>query len=719
VRETIKLLSIENYILSEQQLNEIRKVSLLAGGILRFFQSAQQKYSALSAFTQNIIYEKNVAAEIGKILDDDGNIRSDASPELVRIRRVLNSSVRHLEKTFNAALNKYQKAGFLSEVEETMRNGRRVLGIQSEFKRQLKGIIHDESDTGKTIFIEPEEVVAAQNEIFELEREEKREIHRILKNLTQVISPYKHHFESYQHLLAIMDFTRAKAKYALSINADLPLLEKYPVIYLYNATHPVLSQINKKQNKPVVPLNVELDENKRVLVISGPNAGGKSVAMKTVGLLQIMLQSGLLIPAANQSRIGVFRNIFCDIGDTQSLEDELSTYSSRLMKMKYFLKFSDHQTLVLIDEFGTGTDPVMGGAIAEATLEELNKLKIFGVITTHYSNLKAFAANSIGTFNGSMLFKEAELQPAYILETGKPGSSYAFEIASKSQLPPQIIEHAKKLVSKEHIRFEELLKNVRIEKEHIRLRDKEVTKKEEDVKRKEIDLRNAIERANEKEQRYNLKKLERDDEAIRKMESEFKQMINELKQSSQTNEDEPVKEKIRRFINERKKSVFRERKNHYVISGPKFKRAEIKIGGPVKLIAGSEIGILESIHKNRATIIFNNLKTTLPLDEIIGVATTEVQKIVNTSVKVEVDKEEIPAELDLRGKSKEEALIELDSYLDRALLRNMFQIRILHGKGTGALRDAVHQTLKSHPAIKKFEIAPKDSGGDGVTTVEF
>ncbi len=722
IRETVKLLAIENFVLSEDQLSELKKTALLAGAIVRFFQNKQEVYQTLSAFTRHIVYEKNIAAEISKVIDDDGKMRPNASPELMQIRKEIDTLTRRLEKEFQAALSKYRKAGYLSDVEESMRNGRRVLGIQSEYKRQLKGIIHDESDTGKTVFIEPEDVVNIQNDIFELEREEKREIYKILKTLTQIIAPYKDHLDSYQHLLSIIDFTRAKAKYALAINADLPSLEKSPKIYLHHARHPILYLLNKKINKQVVPLDVEIDENNRLLIISGPNAGGKSVAMKTIGLLQVMLQSGLLIPAADQSRVGIFNNIFCDIGDTQSLEDELSTYSSRLMKMKHFIKFGDKQTLILIDEFGTGTDPAMGGAIAEASLNQLNQQKVFGVITTHYANLKSYASNHIGVFNGSMLFDESALKPMYILETGKPGSSYAFEIAKKSDLPQHVIEDAMKLISKEHLRFEELLKNVRIEKEHIKLRDKEVSKKEEDIKKKEEELKQALIKAKEKEERYNLKKLEKEDDAIRQMEKEFRNMLEELKSVSKTETaqgNEQQKQVIREFISAKRKTTFKERKTLAVNTIPQYQKGEIKIGGLVKLIAGTEVGRLESVHKNKATVVFKNLKTTIPLEELMGIAETEAPQIQQPVLKVEIDKSDFNSELDLRGKSKEEALVELENYLDKAMMRNIFQVRILHGKGTGAIRELVQQTLKKNKGIKKFEFATREQGGDGVTLVEF
>ena len=380
--------------------------------------------------------------------------------------------------------------------------------------------------------------------------------------------------------------------------------------------------------------------------------------------------------------------------------------------------------MILIDEFGTGTDPVMGGAIAEASLKLLNDKKIFAVVTTHYANLKAFAANNIGVFNGSMLYDEAALKPLYKLETGKPGSSFAFELAKKSELPQHLIEEAKKLISIEHIRFEELLKNVRVEKEHIKLRDKEVSKKEEELKKREKEVELAFEKAKEKQERYNLKKLEKEDDAVRKMELEFRSLLTELKNVSTSNDNpenskELAKEKLRQFIGAQRKQTFNKRKVVHDKIVPNFQKGEIKVGGLVKLISGSEIGVLESIQKNRATVVFRNMKTSVNLDELIGIASADAPQEQKQIIRVDIDESEFPQELDLRGKSKEEAMLELENYLDRALMRSVFQLRILHGKGTGVIREMVQQTLKKHKGVKSFEFATREMGGDGITVVNF
>lgn len=727
IRSTLPLLQIENYILTTQQCFEIAKVALFTGSVLRYFQTHTKSYPVLNKYLSGITYEGAIAAAVNKAIDAEGNIRPDASPELAEILRAKNDAVRSLGKAFTSALQQYRSAGFLSDVEESVRNNRRVLGIQSEYKRKVQGIIHDESETGRTVFIEPQSVVHIQNEIFELDRAELREIHRILQNLTATLAPFAGILEKYQQVLGVIDFTRAKARYAIETDCAMPVLNKKPIIRLYHARHPVLLALHKKQNKPVIPLQVELDDSQHIIVISGPNAGGKSVAMKTIGLLVLMTQCGMLIPASEHSEIGMFKNVFCDIGDTQSLEDELSTYSARLLKLRHFLRSGDPFTLILIDEFGSGTDPVMGGAIAEAALHQLHEKKVFGVITTHYPNLKSFAASTHGILNGSMLFDENTLSPQYLLESGKPGSSYAFELAKKSNLPDALIQEARNKMSKEHIRFEELLKHVRIEKEHMRLREKEITKKENALKQKEEDLQTALEKTREQRERYQLKKLEKEEGYLRAMEADFKKLLQTLKETLASPEadnatKEKAKESVRQFIRERRKVQRNDQEKQPIPKQPQYKTGEVKIGGLVKLPSGSEVGRLESVRNNKAVVIFNQVRTTVAFKDLIGIAEDNGDAIVETKpVKLSVtfDASDFPTELDLRGKPREEAMLELEQYLDRAMMRKVFQARIVHGKGTGVIREMAQQILRSHPGVRQFEYAVRESGGDGVTLVTF
>lgn len=713
-REIIPLLQIENYVLSEIQVHQLKRNSLQAGNLIKFLHTHLEKYPVLNSMVQQVVYDKKISQTISAVLDDEGIMRPNASAELVRIHKQMDSARRQLEKEFQKALNNMRKNGMLSDVEESMRNNRRVIGIASEYKRQVKGIIHDESDTGKTSFIEPEEVVVLQNALFELEREEKRERYRIMEALTREISIYKEHFAAYQWLLSVIDMKKAIAKYAIRIGAAKPIIEKQPSIFLYNAHHPVLYLLNKKQQKQTVPLQVELHSDNRILVISGPNAGGKSVSLKTIGLLQLMAQSGLLIPCADNSRLGVFTKIFCDAGDTQSLEDELSTYSSRLLKMQKFIFHGDKDTLILIDEFGTGTDPNAGGAIAEAVLDTLNKQNVFGVITTHYANLKVYASNHRGVINGSMQYDEAHLKPTYILESGKPGSSFAFEIAQKSKLPNDVIEKARSLVSEEHLKFEELLKNVRIEKEHLRLREKEFKQHELQIKQREAELKIELQKAKEKQQQFQLKKLEKEDTAIRKMEEEFKLLLSELKAAEPAQKQE-IQQKLRAFINQNKNQNLRNRKSQVRTVEKEIAPGTLQVGMHVKLAGGDEQGVVESISKDKAVVVFNNMKSTIAISELSLAEQTSEEHKKTTTTQVIIEKEEVAPEIDLRGMSKEEAMMELEKFLDTAMMRNIHQVRIIHGKGTGVLRQAAQVVLKQHPGVVKYQFESQNMGGDGVT----
>lgn len=717
-REIIPFLAIENYVLSEIQTHQLRRNTIQAGNVLKFLKTNAEKYPVLQAMVQHIIYEKKISQLISVVLDEEGIMRSNASPELVKIHKQMDSSRRQLEKEFQKALSAIRKSGMLSDVEESMRNNRRVIGLQSEFKRQVKGIIHDESDSGKTSFIEPEEVVIIQNALFELEREEKRERYRIMQALTLEIAVFKDLFEAYQWLLSVLDMKKAIAKYAIQIGGAKPILDKKPIVHLYQAYHPVLLLLNKKHNKKVIPLQVELNADNRILVISGPNAGGKSVSLKTIGLLQLMVQSGLLIPCADQSRVGVFKKIFCDAGDTQSLEDELSTYSSRLMKMQKFIFHGDSETLILIDEFGTGTDPNAGGAIAESVLDKLNQQKVFGVITTHYANLKVFASNHPGVFNGSMLYDEEHLKPTYILEAGKPGSSYAFEIAQKINLPKDVIDKARTLVSEEHIKFEELLKNVRIEKEHLRLRERELKNHDLELKKKEEELKTELQKAKEKQQQFQLKKLEKEDAAIQKMETEFKALMAALKAEEPANKNE-IQQKLKLFINQNKNTNLRNRKNQVRILEKAIAPGTLQAGMKVRLQGGTETGVVESVQKEKAIVVFGNMKSTIALQELTLAEQTENTENKKTTTRVAIDAEEIAPEIDLRGMSKEEAMMELEKFLDAAMMRNVNHVRIIHGKGTGVLRQAAQLVLKSHSGVTKFAFETQNMGGDGVTIAQF
>ncbi|MDX5419308.1 MAG: endonuclease MutS2, partial [Hymenobacteraceae bacterium] len=452
---------------------------------LRFISNAEEgKYEALKALGTNVTVERSLIAALDKVVDDAGAVRDDATPELQRLKRDLISQQSVLRKQIQSIIKHAKNEGWTpSDVEPTIRGGRLVIPVIAEHKRRIKGLIHDESATGQTVYIEPESIFELNNDIKDLENAYHRELIRILIGLTNTL---RHHIpelrKAYQYL-GLLDFIRAKAAFARRIEATRPTLQKYPHVNWKKATHPLLFLAHRQLGKPTVPMDLELNRDQRILLISGPNAGGKSVSLKTVGLLQYMVQCGMLIPVEDGSEAGIFHDIFIDIGDEQSIENDLSTYSSHLTNMKKFVTVADHKSLVLIDEFGTGTEPVLGGAIAEAVLQTLNNSKVYGVITTHYTNLKNFAEKTPGIINGAMRYDHKNLQPLYQLEIGKPGSSFAIEIARKIGLPKEIVDKASSLVGKDKIRYDRLLEELETEKQELEKKVMEATKLEQKLKR--------------------------------------------------------------------------------------------------------------------------------------------------------------------------------------------------------------------------------------------
>jgi DNA mismatch repair protein MutS2 len=463
VTDALEKIRIEGMLLSLDEFFDLKLSLRTIRQVLKFLDDQEDgRFPFLRELAGNIKVEKSVSDAIDRIIDDRGQIRDNASPELSDIRRRLISEAAGVRKKLESILKHAKNSGWVSDdVSFTVRNGRMVIPISSEHKRKLKGFVHDESATGQTLFMEPADVLDANNEIRELEYAERREINRILIQLANQIRPYLSDLQRAYQFLGMVDFIRAKAKLASLLGAIHPAFVNQPVIDWRVARHPLLYLSFQKQNRKVVPLSIELHQNQRILVVSGPNAGGKSVSLKTIGLVQYMFQCGLLVPMREDSKIGLFQNLFIDIGDEQSLENDLSTYSSHLTNMKYFLSFAQKKTLFLIDEFGTGTEPSLGGAIAEAILEDLTKSGAYGVINTHYTSLKTYADKTQGLVNGAMRYDGEHLEPLYELEIGKPGSSFAFEIASKIGLPKAVVERAKGKLGTQQVNFREIIKRTR------------------------------------------------------------------------------------------------------------------------------------------------------------------------------------------------------------------------------------------------------------------
>lgn len=604
------LLRIENSVLQPEHFIGILEVAHTIKNIFSFFATNGSKYPQLFSILENTHFEKNIVSEIENVFDDTGLVRSSASPELARIRKVLQRSRAEADRVYNSVINKYRKEGWITDSEESTRNGRRVISIFAEQKRALKGVVHDISATGKTAFLEPEEVVGINNTVFNLEQEERMEILRILKELTAVLRKYHSLLLQYTEVLSEFDFTRAKALLAIATDAHLPHLVKSTLIDLRKAKHPLLYLYNKQNKKQTIPFDLRLNERNRILVISGPNAGGKTVCLKTIGLLQMMLQSGLLITADENSTMGIFENLLCDIGDSQSLEYELSTYSSRLRHMKVFLEQCNDKSLFLIDEFGTGTDPNLGGALAESVLTELNKKKSFGIITTHYLNLKVMADKTPGIINGSMAFDVKNLQPLYQLLVGKPGSSYTFIVAVRSGLPHSVIQRAKSKVDTKSLLLERLLNEVEKEKAQLK-------KMLDENAAKEKQLNDLIQKTEKLSQQNELTSSQLDSrikskeqKLITQSEETLKRFLREWKQSK--NKTQTFNEYLYKF-GKRKKELQPKENDKHAAEEIKLRIAKIKVGSKVRLGKGRSIGVVEKIKNQKAEVLFGTMKTVCDL----------------------------------------------------------------------------------------------------------
>lgn len=738
IREELAGLELAEVVLDAADVHRVRRMLAHYNAGARFLREHREAYPTLAAITDDLPPEKELVKTIDRVLDEEGHVRSNASPELVRIRKDMDAQRRELQRIFRQVLQKMRKDGVLAETEESVRGGRRVLALKAEHKRRVAGIVHDESDSGRTAFLEPRETVQHNNMLAELERAEKREIRRILRELSRELAPRREAMGQMLERLAWLDLCRAKGRYGRSLGAARPELVDAARIKLVHARHPLLLKLNEAQDKETVPLDLELDERRRILVVSGPNAGGKSVCLKTTGLLQLMVQAGLPVPVdPGRSRFGIFREILGDIGDTQSLEDELSTYSARLHRMRYFLEHAGKRTLFLIDEFGSGTDPSLGGAVAEAILDALRRSGAYGVVTTHYANLKVYAERTPALDNGRMVFDEQDLEPRYRLETGQPGSSYTFEIARKMQLSPGIIRHAESLVDEHNLAFEQLLNKVQGEEQDLAKRAMNVAEAERELKQQKADYQAALKRLEAEQSKAKLKATEREGSALAQYEKQFAELIEQLKDAEKRKQltaasAEKALRKARAEGDRLKGKAKRLKKALHYTESPEL---PIQQGASVKLVDGSQLGTVLELRGKQAVVAFGQLRSTVKQSDLIAVEEkprpplskrpsgqsaaggpvsrrAELRPAADTSVPFE-------RELDLRGKTREEAMAEVDAYFNEALMRSVLSVRIVHGKGTGALRRAVREVAKQYPGISGLRSEPRELGGDGVTVVEF
>jgi DNA mismatch repair protein MutS2 len=714
IKKLANKVRLEGAFLAEEEFFQIQASLTTVFAVIGYFNERTGQYPNLEALFEHLPIEKIILKKIDMVLDAKGKIRPNASRELQDITSGIAKAEQEARKKIdqifkNAASNNWTADGSL-----TIRDGRLCIPLLAENKRKVKGFIHDESSTGQTVYMEPEEVFTLNNRIRDLEFERRREIIKILTQLTDELRPYVPLLLSYHSLLTKLDFVRAKALFAIDIEGEMPVVVNEAKIRLTNARHPLLFLSFKKEQKTVVPLNVSIDEGTRIITVSGPNAGGKSVCMKTLGLLLMMTQAGLLIPADESSTVGVFRQMFVDIGDDQSIESDLSTYSAHLSKMKHFVEMSNSKTLILIDEFGTGTDPQFGGPIAEAVLESLNHKKVRGLVTTHYSNLKIFSSNTEGIENASMLFDNQRMQPLYQLEVGKPGSSYAFEIAQKIGLPPHVLNLAKNKISAGQKKVDTLLVDLEREK-------KEIYDTRTQLNRQQRQVDNLL-AENQELKSY----LEENQKAlIRDAKQQAKQIIvdaNKLVENtiSEIKSSQADKETTRNL----RENLSRELQKNTVKAEPAAKPAadaeELKVGDWVRLTDSTTTGQVMEIAKDNVIISIGDLRTVAKRKRVEKVSRKDVPKDIRragTSASSTSDMASFSPEIDVRGMRGEDALHAIEKLLDRALMMSFGTLKIIHGKGDGILRKLIRQYFKKYDQVSHMEDEHADRGGDGITYV--
>ncbi|MCU0339822.1 MAG: endonuclease MutS2, partial [Spirosomaceae bacterium] len=663
------LLSLEEFFDLKLSLRTIRQ-------ILKFLTDQEEgRFPFLRELASNINVEKTVTDAIDRIIDDRGLIRDNASPVLQDIRRRLISEAADVRKKLDSLLRHAKNSGWVGDdVSLTVRSGRMVIPITAEHKRKLKGFVHDESSTGQTLFIEPAEVLDANNEIRELEYAERREINRILIQLANQIRPHLADLQKGFQFLGMVDFIRAKAKLASMLDATLPKFVNQPVVDWRQARHPLLYLSFQKQGRKVVPLTIQLTQGQRILVISGPNAGGKSVSLKTLGLTQYMYQCGLLVQMREDSTVGLFQNIFIDIGDEQNLDNDLSTYSSHLTNMKYFLNFSHKKTLFLIDEFGTGTEPSLGGAIAEAILEDLTKSGAFGVINTHYTNLKTYADKTAGLINGAMRYDGEHLEPLYELDTGKPGSSFAFEIARKIGLPQAVVERAKSKLGSQQVNFEKLIKELEIEKKVFSEKNLDLSIKERKLTQQLLET-NALQQRLDNDQKKILNEAkQKAKQLLVDTNQRIENTIREIKENrAERDATKQVRQALERFEEkELKVEVVQEAEKEEFTLEP----GEITVGSYVRIKGQPTVGEVLAIKGKDAEIRIGDLKSNVKLNRLEKVSKKAFKEATGEKSPAPrlggIDMNEKMANfsfnLDIRGKRGEEAMIDLDDFMNNAIM---------------------------------------------------
>lgn len=734
---------VEGSFMSPADLLRVRLSLATMAAIAKFFASHRDDegstpYPALDVVADGLQAFPSLMTAIDRVIDRWGTVKDNASPALAEIRGKIASMGGTVSMLMRRVISRAVKDGLVdADVTPSMRDGRLVIPVSPMNKRRIPGIVHDESASGKTVFIEPSEVVEANNKIRGLQLDERREETRILIALTDLIRPYVDELLASYRVLGLFDFIVAKARYAISVGAAMPAVEPHPAMEWWRGRHPVLEDSLKRQDKQVVPLDIELDADRRLLVVSGPNAGGKSVTLKTVAIIQYMAQCGVLPTLEPNSRMGLFENVFIDIGDDQSIEDDLSTYSSHLRNMKFFYQRGNSDTLILIDEFGAGTEPQIGGAIAQALLRQFNAKGMWGVITTHFRNLKQFADDTPGLVNGSMLYDRHLMKPLFKLSIGNPGSSFAVEIARKTGLPEEIIADAEEIVGSDYINSDKYLLDINRDKRYwenkrLAIRQKEkkleqlIEKYESDAETLRTTRREILNEAKEEAKRiidgsnaaiertiHEIKRAQAEKEKTR----EARQQLVESRRSLETKDHESS---LRTIAERRKKKK--------VAAAVAPKPAEtIAVGTNVILDGGNTVGTVESINGKEAIVIFGNLKTTVKLSRLTptmrradsGVSRAASFISVASNAAERERQLNFSQEIDLRGQRVDEALQNVTYFIDDAIRFGSSRVRILHGTGTGALRQYIRNYLATVQGIKGFHDEDVRLGGAGITVVEL
>ena len=766
VREPLQRIRIEGMYMGAEELFSLRRSLDTIGRILSILHkqggdSADGEdnplYPSLRALAGEVEAFPAIIRGIDAIIDKFGAVKDSASPALARIRGELVRTSGSISRTLNSILRRAQADGLVEkDAAPTMRDGRLVIPVAPALKRKMGGIVHDESASGKTVFIEPAEVVEANNRIRELEAEEKREIIAILSAFSAELRPLVPQLLLSYDFMGEMDFIRAKAEFAVHINAVKPSLLDRPMMDWGTAYHPLLELSLRKHGRRMSPLDIELDGERRILLISGPNAGGKSVCLKTAGLLQYMLQCGLLIPVHERSRAGIFKSLFIDIGDQQSIEDDLSTYSSHLLNMKHTLKNCDRKSLILIDEFGGGTEPLIGAAIAEALLKRFNERGSFGIITTHYQNLKHFADSTPGIVNGAMLYDRGEMRPLFQLQIGNPGSSFAVEIARKIGLPEEVISDASQIVGSDYIQSDKYLQDIVRDKRYWESKRKNVHQKEKELdemlgkvqestdelkkSRKQI-LKDAREEAERLLRDANAKientirtiveakaEKERTRQARQEL-SDFSKQLEEIaRQKLQMQADREMAKILarqERKKNGKKDKGIQQQGKQGEQSGCKPVLHKIEPGMHVRLMGQQAVGEVMSVNKSGAVVRFGAIKSTVSVERLqpCEAPKEEVRKVSfltsETQEQLHRKRLEFKSDIDIRGMRGEEAVQAISYFVDDAVVCNVHQLRILHGTGNGILRTMVRQYLSTLPFVKHFHDEHVQFGGAGITIVEL